>query len=94
MIVIQEHLFYIHWLFAGQNCIVIVPGANLLLTESDLESALEVISGSKVVVCQLEIQPEVTLAALKLARKHKGILDCSFNFYLFYSFKKQVHHKL
>jgi len=56
----------------GQNSIVIVPGANLLLSEDDLEKAEKVIQGSKVMVCQLEVNPAVTLAALKLAKKHKG----------------------
>ena len=60
---------YVH---IGQNSIVIVPGANLLLSEDDLEKAEKVIQGSKVMVCQLEVNPAVTLAALKLAKKHKG----------------------
>ncbi|WAR18888.1 RBSK-like protein [Mya arenaria] len=55
----------------GQNSIVIVPGANLLLSEADLAAAELVIAGSKVVVCQLEINPDVTLAALKMAKQHK-----------------------
>ncbi|XP_052275233.1 ribokinase-like isoform X2 [Dreissena polymorpha] len=55
----------------GQNSVVIVPGANLLLSEADLEAAEEVISKSKVIICQLEIDPKVTLSALKMARKHK-----------------------
>lgn len=68
---ITFHYFHL-FLTAGQNAIVIVPGANLLLTETDLDISEEVISKSKVVVCQLEIKPEVTLAALRLGRKHKG----------------------
>lgn len=58
--------------FLGQNSIVIVPGANLLLSTSDLDTAEDVISRSKVIVCQLEIDPKVTLAALKMAKKHDG----------------------
>ena len=56
----------------GQNSIVIVAGANLLLNEKDLVLAEDLIKSSKVLVCQLEIPHETTLAALKLARKHGG----------------------
>uniref|UniRef100_A0A493TAQ9 Ribokinase n=1 Tax=Anas platyrhynchos platyrhynchos TaxID=8840 RepID=A0A493TAQ9_ANAPP len=52
----------------GQNVIVIVPGANLLLNSEDLKRASDVICKAKVVVCQLEISPAVSLEALKMAR--------------------------
>ncbi|XP_074945215.1 ribokinase isoform X2 [Phalacrocorax aristotelis] len=52
----------------GQNAIVIVPGANLLLSFEDLKRASDVIRKAKVVVCQLEITPAVSLEALKMAR--------------------------
>ncbi|XP_057227182.1 ribokinase isoform X2 [Malurus melanocephalus] len=52
----------------GQNVIVIVPGANLLLNSEDLKRASDVICKAKVVVCQLEITPAVSLEALKMAR--------------------------
>uniref|UniRef100_A0A8U7M4K8 Ribokinase n=1 Tax=Corvus moneduloides TaxID=1196302 RepID=A0A8U7M4K8_CORMO len=52
----------------GQNVIVIVPGANLLLNFEDLKRASDVICKAKVVVCQLEITPAVSLEALKMAR--------------------------
>lgn len=55
----------------GQNCIVIVPGANFLLSNEDLLTAEEIIAGAKVLICQLEIKPEVTLKALQLGKKHK-----------------------
>ena len=58
--------------FVGENSIVIVPGANLLLSEEDLTSAEALVSSSKVIVCQLEISPTVSLAALKMAKKHGG----------------------
>ncbi|KAK3576330.1 hypothetical protein CHS0354_039736 [Potamilus streckersoni] len=58
---------------AGQNSIVIVPGANLLLSEEDVYAAKSLITSSKVVICQLEINPQTTLAALKLAKKF-GVL--------------------
>ncbi|NWR67091.1 RBSK Ribokinase, partial [Bucorvus abyssinicus] len=52
----------------GQNVIVIVPGANLLLNSEDLRRASDVIHKAKVLVCQLEITPAVSLEALKMAR--------------------------
>lgn len=54
----------------GQNSIVIVAGANLLLSVDDVRHATPLISTSKVLICQLETRPETSLAALKLARKH------------------------
>ncbi|XP_055880344.1 ribokinase-like isoform X2 [Biomphalaria glabrata] len=53
----------------GSNCIVIVPGANNLLSVDDVNQAEALISSSKLVVCQNEIPQETTLAALKLAKK-------------------------
>ncbi|XP_078068382.1 ribokinase isoform X2 [Mustelus asterias] len=61
----------------GQNAIVIVAGANLLLNSEDLEQASKVIGCAKVVVCQLEIRPAVTLTALKIA--HKAGVKTIFN---------------
>ncbi|XP_064623530.1 ribokinase-like [Lineus longissimus] len=54
----------------GQNAIVIVSGANLKLSEEDLNKAENIIKSSKVMVCQLEVRPEITLAALRMAKKH------------------------
>ncbi|ESN89903.1 hypothetical protein HELRODRAFT_91240 [Helobdella robusta] len=54
----------------GANSIVIVAGANLELTEDDIMKAEPIISNCKVLICQLEINQQVTLAALKLAKKH------------------------
>ena len=55
----------------GENSIVIVSGANNHLNDEDLRSAEEMISRAKVLVCQLEISPETTLNALKLAKGTK-----------------------
>lgn len=52
----------------GQNIIVIVAGANLLLNTEDLREAASVISRAKVMVCQLEITPATSLEALTMAR--------------------------
>ncbi|XP_069811378.1 ribokinase-like isoform X2 [Dendropsophus ebraccatus] len=53
----------------GQNAIVIVAGANLLLNSEDLTKASAAITGARVMVCQLEISPQVSLEALKMAHK-------------------------
>lgn len=56
----------------GSSAIVIVSGANLLLTPEEVTAAEEVIKSAKVMVCQLEVTQEATLAALRLAKQHKG----------------------
>jgi ribokinase len=52
---------------------VIISGANLLLTEDDVKAAKDVITSASVVICQLEIKPEVTQLALSIAKKAGGI---------------------
>lgn len=59
-------------LFVGENSIVIVSGANDILSEEDIKKAKSVISSSSVCVCQLEINPEVTHYTLSLAKKAGG----------------------
>ena len=44
----------------------------MLLSCADVDAAEERIRSANVVVTQLEIEPSVTLHALKLARKHGG----------------------
>jgi ribokinase len=53
----------------GHNAIIIVTGANDLLTEEEIEAARPTIAASQLLVCQLEIPIEATLAALRLARE-------------------------
>jgi ribokinase len=53
----------------GRNTIIIVTGANDLLSTEDLERARPAISASAVLVCQLELPVETTLAALRIARE-------------------------
>ena len=53
----------------GENCIVIVNGANDLVTKQHVHNAKEEISQSQFVVCQLEIPVEISLEALKVARE-------------------------
>ncbi|XP_033110561.1 ribokinase-like isoform X2 [Anneissia japonica] len=57
----------------GQNSIIIVAGANNLLSESHVTDAFASINSCKVLLCQLEIPPATTLTALKLA-KRRGVL--------------------
>jgi len=53
---------------AGRNSIVIVTGANDLLTGAEVRAARETIARAAVLVCQLEIPVEISLAALAEAR--------------------------
>ncbi|XP_002125817.2 ribokinase-like isoform X1 [Ciona intestinalis] len=52
----------------GSNCLVIVPGANMILSSDDVEQAYTCIKNCKVLLCQLEVQPSTSLHALKLAK--------------------------
>ncbi|XP_040917451.1 ribokinase [Toxotes jaculatrix] len=56
---------------AGENAIVIVAGANMLLGSEELQNALPAISHAKVLVCQLEISPQTSLQALRMAQENK-----------------------
>ncbi|XP_005946320.1 ribokinase [Haplochromis burtoni] len=56
---------------AGENAIVIVAGANMLLGAEELQEALPAISHTKVLVCQLEISPQTSLQAMCMARDNK-----------------------
>ena len=53
----------------GQNQIIVVPGANLALTPSEVRRAEAVIVQSAVVVCQNEIPTECSLEAFRLAKR-------------------------
>lgn len=53
----------------GSNSIIVVTGANDLLSIEDLQVAGDLIRRSKILVCQLEILPEVTLEALRIAKE-------------------------
>ncbi|MBV1851499.1 ribokinase [Catellatospora tritici] len=52
---------------AAENLIVVAPGANTQLVELDAAD-LELIAGSDVVVCQLEIPPQAVAQALRAGR--------------------------
>ncbi|CAL9687317.1 unnamed protein product [Knipowitschia caucasica] len=54
---------------AGENAIVIVAGANLLLDSEDLKDVQPTLNRAKVLVCQLEINPQTSLTALRMAQQ-------------------------
>jgi ribokinase len=53
----------------GNNAIIIVTGANDLLTAEEIERARPAIAAADVLVCQLEIPVDITVAALRVARQ-------------------------
>ncbi|XP_034015355.1 ribokinase [Thalassophryne amazonica] len=74
----------------GENTIVVVAGANMLLSTEELQDALPALRHAKVLVCQLEISTETSLKALRMAHEHKvktifnaapAILDLDPDFY-------------
>ncbi|ACQ79961.1 ribokinase [Beutenbergia cavernae DSM 12333] len=52
----------------GQNSIIIVPRANLRLTPADVERSRERIEAADVLLLQLEVPVEASLAAARIAR--------------------------
>lgn len=52
----------------AQNCIVVVPGANSALSPADIQVAAPAIQEAQILICQLEISLETTLAAMRLAK--------------------------
>ncbi len=52
----------------GDNSIIIVTGANNLLSIADLQQAQKVITGAQVLTCQLEIPLEISLEAMRMAK--------------------------
>jgi len=65
-------------IFAGENSIVIVSGANDVLSEDDVRSAKSLIASASVCVCQLEINPELTHFTLSSAKKAGGLFYDNF----------------
>jgi ribokinase len=53
---------------AARNCIVVVPGSNGALTPDDVRAAAAAVTEADVLLCQLEVPAETTLAAFRLAR--------------------------
>jgi len=55
---------------AGQNSIVVAPGANARLTPDDVDRAEEVIARADVLLLQLEVPLETVIRAAEVARRH------------------------
>jgi ribokinase len=53
---------------SGQNNIVVIAGANGLVTPADVAQAQPAITGAQVLLCQMEVPMAANLAALRLAR--------------------------
>lgn len=53
---------------AGENAIVVVPGANGQLNSERVEAAADLLSGAAVVLCQLEVPLAAVAVALRLGR--------------------------
>ena len=59
---------------AGQNIIVVTPGANMRLSPADVERAEAAIANAKVLLLQLESPLETVIHAAKIARRHNVTL--------------------
>ncbi|MFQ5400359.1 MAG: ribokinase [Anaerolineae bacterium] len=55
---------------AGQNSIVVAPGANARLTPANVEAAEEAIKGVDLVLLQLEVPLDTVCRAAQIARQH------------------------
>jgi ribokinase len=55
----------------GENCIVITPGANALLTPQDLDTHIDIIRSAGVVLTQLEIPIETVQHLAKICRRER-----------------------
>ncbi|MDA0814845.1 MAG: ribokinase [Verrucomicrobia bacterium] len=53
----------------GQNCILVVPGANQALTPQEIRRATVSLQSAQVVVCQMEIPTECNLEAFRIAKE-------------------------
>lgn len=58
----------------GENCIVIIGGANSLVDQSDVKRALPVLGVAKVLQLQLETPLEASLSAAAVVRAANGIV--------------------
>jgi len=56
----------------GGNSIIVIPGANNLLTVEDVEKARKTIAASSILICQLEIPLDITKKAMQIA-KEEGV---------------------
>jgi ribokinase len=58
---------------AGENAIVIVPGANNELSIADVQQASEIIKMASVIMCQFETPVEATIEALRITKEGGGL---------------------
>ncbi len=56
---------------SGQNSIMVVPGANGVLSPDDVRRNQHVITSSKMLVLQLEVPLETVAEAIRIAREHQ-----------------------
>ena len=54
----------------GKNSIIVASGANMFLTETEIEAAENVIAASNVLLLQLEVPLAVVIRAAQIARDH------------------------
>lgn len=55
----------------GENTIILSPGANAMVSDSDVQSAADIIARSNMLLLQNEIPWEATFAAMKMARRYQ-----------------------
>ncbi|HVK54684.1 MAG TPA: ribokinase [Burkholderiales bacterium] len=55
---------------AGENCIVLTPGANAALTKDDIDQAASSIEQADVLICQLETPLPTVRRAMQIAKVH------------------------
>lgn len=59
---------------AGENAIVLFPGANFLVTSEQINASKAIIQSSQVLLLQLEIPLEAVETAVEIATQHKNIV--------------------
>jgi len=59
---------------SGENCIVVIPGANNLITPEEVRKSSALIHNAKVLLVQLEIPLESTIEALKVAKENPNVI--------------------
>ena len=58
----------------GENSIIVVPGANMLLTPSDIDDAANSIAKADVLLLQLETPIDASVRAIEIAKAHDTII--------------------
>ena len=57
----------------GDNSIIVVSGANMAITSSEISSTEKALVGSDIVIAQLETPMDMSIEAFKLAKKHNKL---------------------